>query len=320
MKRNLFVKVAISLGVAATGIALPATAQVALPTVTEAMSALKTGGSTVTNYGQDGTTVTGIVNTEASGGKVGTFTASGSQGDSQRFAVGTSTSFGVNASGSSTAEYAVDSQARMALGGSNFSQTIGSSGSNLDARSSESLRESYVMNEVETTIGSSAQSSYEREQASGSSRYGHSWWSPTSSWNTLTTDQKSEYESSYDQERTSISESAASTYNSSESVREAANGVISGSFKANSSASDSSANPLTSTDNNDVTVKGIGNSANLRAGSNSLFDVKVQARTMSGLPDSNSATANGAAGANMSSTSSADASTTSFSSLFIQSF
>jgi hypothetical protein len=310
MKRSLFSALA-ALG-ATAAIAAPGYAQVVLPGVTDAMDALKNGASSTTiTTTTGGVESTAITNTQASGGKVGTFTASGSEGESQRFSVGTATNFGINASGSSTAEYAVDSRATLGLGGSAYSQTIGTSGSNLDARSSGSLAESYAANEVETKIGSSAQNSYEREVANGSNRSGYAWWSPTTTWNSLTQEQKSAYESSYSSEASSIRTSATSTFNNNETVREAANGVISGSFVEKSQLD---------TESNNVEVRGIGNSANMRNGSNSVFDVKVSARPTVGLPTSNSATANGSAGGSMSSTASADASKTSFSSMFIQSF
>lgn len=312
MKRSFF-SVLAAIG-ATVAIAAPsyAQAQVMLPSIIDAMDALKNGAtSTSVTTTTGGVESTQITNTQASGGKVGTFTASGSQGENQRFAVGTATNFGINASGSSTAEYAVDSRATLGLAGSAYSQTIGTSGSNLDARSSGSLAEAYAANEVETKIGNSAQTSYEREVASGSNRNSYVWWSPTTTWNNLTDTQKREYESSYSSEASSIRTSATSTFNSNETVREAANGVISGSFVEKTQADGES---------NNVEVRGIGNSANMRNASNSVFDVKVSARPTVGLPTSNSATANGAAGGSMSSTASADASKTSFSSIFIQSF
>ena len=124
----------------------------------------------------------------------------------------------------------------------------------------------------------------------------------------------------FEDAKTKSSIQASSDYATSSASSQAANGVISGSFKAASASTGdqvgNSAN--TSSDNNEVTVKGIGNSATLNANGGSEFRTNVTAR--SGNPTSNSATANGGAGASMSSTSTANASNTGFSSVFIQSF
>jgi len=62
-----------------------------------------------------------------SGGLQGTFTYSGSTGQNNNFAVGTSTNFGVNASASSTADYKVQSTGTANVGGTQINLGIGSS-------------------------------------------------------------------------------------------------------------------------------------------------------------------------------------------------
>ena len=74
----------------------------------------------------------GILGTSGSngvqtGGLQGTFTYSGSTGQNNNFAVGTSTSFGVNASASSTADYKVQSTGAANVGGTQINLGIGSS-------------------------------------------------------------------------------------------------------------------------------------------------------------------------------------------------
>jgi hypothetical protein len=289
-----------------------------------AFDALKDGArsTTVTTLGSDGTTIGSQITTSAaSGGKVGTFTFSGSEGESQRFSVGTATNLGVNASASSTQEYQVNSNATLGIGTSQFRQTIGTSGSSQTESQRELAAASYAQNAVATEVGNSASSYYEKAQASASSgsNSGYAWWNSSyanKAYSELSADEKRTVDSSYSSKVSAVTERATSEYSSSSASQEAANGVISGSFKASSAGGPA---PAASNDSNEVTVKGIGNSAALNAASNSNFSSTVSARP-GVTPASNSATASGGAGANMSSTSSADASATNFSSIFIQSF
>ena len=101
-------------------------------------------------------------------------------------------------------------------------------------------------------------------------------------------------------------------------MKEASTGVISGSFVSSNSASGATPNSSEAA-NNQVTVKGIGNAANINATGNSSFTSVVSARGAQPAAGT-SGTGSGSAGANVSSTASADAAATKFSSVFIQSY
>jgi hypothetical protein len=339
MKQSTLLKVAAALGLAA-GIATPVSAQVsgnlqqaafggtitngALTPASTGFSALSTAGATTTTILEGATpgqqVSSSTTKTTGSGGKVGTFQASLSEGDQQRFAVGTSTNIGVNASSSSTSEYQTNSSATFGIGTSNLRQTIGTSGISQTAQAREQASSSYA----DTSVGNSVSSYFDKAKkeietdSTASSRY--SWWNnamATKSYDeakTITNSGQS-IENSY----TSAYGNAKSEYSSSSSASEASNGVISGSFVSNSSNSTSSTNPTTEAANNQVTVKGIGNAASVNAMSNSNFSTIITGR--SGTPAAGtSGTANGSAGANVGSTASADAASTRFSSVFIQAY
>jgi hypothetical protein len=340
MKRSTLLKVAAALGLAA-GIATPVSAQVssglqqaafggtigvggALTPAATGFSALSTAGSTSTTVLEGATpgqqVSSSTTKTTGSGGKVGTFQTSLSEGEQQRFAVGTSTNIGVNASSSSTSDYQANSSATFGIGTSNLRQTIGTSGISQTSQAREQASSSYA----DTSVGSSASSYFEKAKreiatdSSASQRY--SWWNSgmaTKSYDeakTITTSGQS-IDTSY----TSAHGNAKSEYSSSASAAEASNGVISGSFVSNSSSSPSAADPTTEAATNQVTVKGIGNAASVNAMSNSSFSSVITSRA--GTPAAGtSGTANGSAGANVSSTASADAASTKFSSVFIQAY
>ena len=295
------------------------------------LSALRTGGAAITTYTDPTDPTKGISSQttgSASGGKVGTFTFSGSEGQSQNFSVGTSTNFGINASASSTSEYQVTSNASMGIGTSNFKQVIGTSGIQESESARSSAKSAYVENTVSKVVGNSSSEMFskaaEESKTSTTAQMTekYSWWTAgmsnknaTEIETAATTATNKTSTALFNDTKIATQQSASSEFSSSSASSEAANGVISGSFKAASTGLKDSA---ATTDNNEVTVKGIGNSANLNASSNSQFTSNVTART--GTPTSNSATANGSAGASMSSTSTANASNTAFSSVFIQSF
>jgi len=88
-----------------------------------------TTGNAATQTSTDSQSTAGksSISGSASGGVVGTFTYSGSQGTANNFAVGTSSSLGTSASASSTSDYKVDSKSMMNLdSGTKFTQSIGS--------------------------------------------------------------------------------------------------------------------------------------------------------------------------------------------------
>jgi len=343
MSRSTFLKAAAALGVVA-GLAGPASAQVSsslqqaafggtssttggittyTPGTSTGFGALSTVGSTTTTINEGNTPGQQVsattTKTTGSGGKVGTFQASLSEGDQQRFAVGTSTNIGVSATSSSTSEYQANSTATFGVGTSNLRQTIGTSGISQTAQAREQAASSYA----DTSVGSTASSYFERakqeisQDTSASSRY--SWWH--NDMKTQTYDQAKTTTvngSTVDSAYSSAYGNAKSEYSSSSSASEASNGVISGSF-VSSSNSTTTTSPTAEAANNQVTVKGIGNAASVNAMSNSVFSSVITARA--GTPAAGtSGTASGSAGANVSSTASADAAATKFSSVFIQSY
>ena len=331
MNKSAFIKAAAALGLAC-GLITPVSAQESAGLQQSAFgpagSGAATGFSALSNVG--GTRVEGAtidangistggttVITTGGGGKVGTFQASLSEGDQQRFAVGTSTNISVNASSSSTSDYMTNSTATFGIGSSNLRQTIGTSGVTETASARESSASSYA----DTSVGKSASSYYEKAKSeiavdsSASSRY--SWWHSgmaTQSYDQAKTNTTSgsQIDSSYD----SAYGSAKSEYSSSASASQAANGVISGSFVASSSTTTT---PAGDNSQNQVTVSGIGNAASVNAQANSVFSSTITGRA--GTPAvGTSGTASGSAGANVSSTASADAAATKFSSVYIQSY
>ena len=332
MNKSAFIKAAAALGLAC-GLITPVSAQVSTTLQQAAFgpagSGAATGFSALSNVG--GTRVEGAtinangnstggttVITTGGGGKVGTFQASLSEGDQQRFAVGTSTNISVNASSSSTSDYMTNSTATFGIGSSNLRQTIGTSG----VRETASARESSASSYADTSVGKTASSYYEKAKSeiavdsSASSRY--TWWH--SSMATQSYDQAktnttsgSKIDSTYNSEYGS----AKSEYSSSASASQAANGVISGSFVASSSTTTTPAAGDNS--QNQVTVSGIGNAASVNAQANSVFSSTITGRA--GTPAvGTSGTASGSAGANVSSTASADAAATKFSSVYIQAY
>jgi len=335
MKRITILKAAASLGVAAS-LASPASAQVESAVLNQAFGAskaweaLKTGGSTTTTTTGSGATATSqITETSASGGKVGTFTFSGSEGDSQRFAVGTSTNMGVNASASSTKEYKVDSTGTFGFATSNLKQTIGTSGLAEQTQARETAANSFAQSKVSSELGETLEKAIEKSKASSSSNSGGGgwwWWYQSNYGNktTLSEDEKQEVTKKYNEAKTAVNETAKSEFFSSSHNTENSNGVISGTFVSDTTFTPPTP-PLTpeafTSDKatNNVTVKGIGNAANVVAGSDSKFNTTITART-SGEDISNSATASGSAGGNVNTTASADASRSQFTSIFMQSF
>lgn len=339
MTQSTLLKVAAALGVVA-GLSAPVSAQVSVGLQQAAF-----GGSVDTNgvltpaatgYGALSTTgqTTTIINegstpgqqvsattttTSGSGGRVGTFQASLSEGDQQRFAVGTSTNIGVNASSSSTSDYQTNSTATFGIGTSNLRQTIGTSGISETTQARETASSSYA----DTTVGTSASSYFEQAKqeisrdSTAANRY--RWWHSsmaTQSYDQAKTNTNSTV--SIDTEYNTAYGNAKSEYINSASSTEAANGVISGSFVSSSSSTDTP--PTSEQANNQVTVRGIGNAASVNAQGNSVFSSVITGRTNYTPTAGASGTASGSAGANVSSTASADAAATKFSSVFIQAY
>lgn len=339
MNKSAFIKAAATLGLAC-GLITPVSAQVSTglqnaafglgtssaPAATgfSALSTVGTTSTTVTRDSAGAQTGSSITTSGGGGGKIGTFTTSLSEGDQQRFAVGTATNIGVNASASSTSDYQVNSNATLGVGTSNLRQTIGTSGISQTATERNSQADSYAANSASTSVGSSAEKYYEKASAAaGSSQNsGYAWWNSSysgKSFSALTSTEQASVTSSYNAAYSSASSSAKSEYASSAAAQEASNGVISGSFVSNSSKSLSTTDPNDASANNQVTVKGIGNAASVNAQGNSSFSSVITARTAQPAAGS-SGTASGSAGANVSSTASADAAATKFSSVYIQSY
>jgi len=346
MKRSTLLKVATALGVV-TGLAAPVSAQVSQDLQNAAFGPAGTAAtgfsalSRVSSTTREGATVDSLGNlsggtstiTSGGGGRVGTFQASLSEGDQQRFAVGTSTNISVNASSSSTSDYQTNSTATFGVGSSNLRQTIGSSGVSETATARGTAASSYAQTAVTETLGNSVEKYYEKAVEQGTSTAtstnsgssGHWWWwgsnyqnsnGTQKSFNELTQTQKDTITSEYNKSVSSVNEKATSEYNNSAAATEAANGVISGSFVSNSASTTA---PTSAEANNQVTVKGIGNAASVNAQSNSVFSSVITGRA--GTPAAGtSGTASGSAGANVSSTASADAAATKFSSVFIQAY
>lgn len=285
-------------------------------------------------------TVSGSGNT---GGKAGTFQYSGSAGANNNFAVGTSTGIGVNASASSTADYAVTSNGTLKVDGSSMKQSIGTSGITDQMAAQAATASSTAMQKTNESYGSN----YAAYQAMDAATR------PGNTVGTTKTAYASEAE--YNSAKQTAYTANYNAYTSSQSFSDAKNGIISGQFSqvgdagnitkttteyqtdasgaqktaANSSGfvasqsvvSESTTQSRASSASNNVTVAGIGNSATVQAAAGSSFSSDIKARTVAGTVGmSNSATANGSAGANLSSTATANSSNTNFTSTFVQSF
>lgn len=364
-----FIRIAHALAASAAIATLPVSAQ-----VSSALLGTATGSGVVGNaldalkQGQVGTAAVG--NTPASadykaatGGKVGTFTLSASEGTSQNFAVGTATNLGINASASSTSEYQVKSDALLGLAGSSFRQVIGTSGTAENTATRTAAKNEYVASAVETEVGSSAESYFNKKLAASTSASGtcSGWWGCGQTYTQASAVQENntgKLQTEYNSKLTAVTQRATSEFTSTSAFSEAANGVIRGTFNASETSDvdtgakatrevsttiaaggkDSKGNTYaaggtekitfvdaadansSSTKQNQVEVKGIGNAANVNFGGSSTFTTGVSVRPTITTPTSNSATANGAAGSNIQSTSNANASNSSFSSVFVQSF
>lgn len=209
-----------------------------------------------------------VGNTPATGGKVGTFTLSASEGTNQNFSVGTSTNLGINASASSTAEYQVQSNSSLGLSGSNFKQVIGTSGTteNLATRA-QSLTD-YKAQAVQTEVGSTqtefAQKAIDYSKQTGvtetdvKNKYG-SWWSNDYKTTNKTADEvvntastsSTEFSKSFTSLTNTVNERAASDFSKTSSFSDAANGIIRGSFNASEvSTTDTGAKTTTETNTN----------------------------------------------------------------------
>lgn len=199
------------------------------------------------------------------GGLQGTFTYSGSTGQNNNFAVGTSTNFGVNASASSTADYKVQSTGSANVGGTQINLGIGSS-NQLDALNKMGSN---------TTI------------VSGDSGVISGKFNSVESFNTNATMKQID-------------------------MATGGNGQ-----NLNDSASVGSLNRQSNT----VEVTGIANATSLKIADNSSFKSDITARnTGTNVGTTNSATANGSAGANLSTTATANSSSSAYTSTFIQAF
>ncbi len=355
-----------ALSASAALIASPSFAQ-----VSSALLGTTTGtgvvGNALESLRQGATTAGGA----STGGRVGTFTLSASEGTNQNFAVGTSTNLGINASASSTSEYQVQSNSTLGLSGSNFKQVIGTSGTTENLATRTQALTDYKAQAVQTEVGSSVDSYIDKAvamKASGKTdaqvQQTYAWWDTKYSGKTssevnslASSSEKTAISSDYSQKVDTINQRAQSEFSSTSSFSDAANGIIRGSFNASEvsnvdagtktttvtntnwaataaatgvtqrdagtqtvTAVEASESASNSVKNNTVVVGGIGNTANVNAGSSSQFTTAVTARSAVTAPTSNSATANGGAGASISSTSNANASNSSFASVFVQSF
>ena len=204
------------------------------------------------------------------GGLQGTFTYSGSTGQNNNFAVGTSTNFGVNASASSTADYKVQSTGSANVGGTQINLGIGSSNQidALNRTGNPSNNGSNVITNTDSGVISGKFNSVE-------------------SFNTNATMKQID--------------------------------VASGGNGQN--LNDSAAVGTLNRQSNTVEVTGIANATSLKIADNSSFKSDITARnTGTNVGTTNSATANGSAGANLSTTATANSSSSAYTSTFIQAF
>lgn len=248
--------------------ALTASASIAtFPAVAQVSSSLlgTSTGTGIVGNALDALKTGAVGNTAASGGKVGTFTLSASEGQNQNFAVGTSTNIGINANASSTAEYQVNSNATLGLSGSNFKQVIGTSGTTENlatrAQSLTDYKAQSVATEVGSTVTDYVQKAIDLKTAGKSDTEirsaGYGWWG-TSTATTVGTksatefvsslDSSSEVKTAYTQKVNSVNERAASDFSKTSSFSDAANGIIRGQFNASEvSTTDTGAKTTTTT-------------------------------------------------------------------------
>ena len=232
----------------------------------------------------------------------GTAQFNNSLGTNNSFQVGSATSLGVNASASSTPAYAVTSTATLNLdNATSMSQTIGTSG-----------------------VGDSKTRTKTRaHDVARSSMYDRGWtskWESDREYNGRTYENESEYQSAYNAEYNSSYNNAYSNITGTESSS-TSDGTISGAFTTaeytNPAATDTMPAGAKNTESN-VTVKGIGSTANIIAAGSSTFDTKID----EGVADAtaSTSTASGSAGASLSTVSLANQSQSTTASAFIQSF
>ena len=229
--------------------------------------------------------ITGLSATEAVntlGTASGTTTYNSQAGSSSNFSLGASNQLGVNASASSTADYSVNSRAQLQSQGSFLNQSLGSSGSNLNAATQE----------AKTSWDSAASSA-------ANAKYGSSWEYATGKdggWSS-----EAEWQQAWDAEYTSAY--STSRESSTAKVQAAENGIITGNFDSAT---------------NSVKVTGLGSNASINTGYGSSFVSDIKAKTLD--TPSNSATASGSAGANLNTNATVNSSSVEFTSTFIQSF
>lgn len=229
--------------------------------------------------------ITGLSATSALGslgGATGTTSYNSSAGQSNSFAVGASNTLGVNASASSTADYGVNSRAALMSQGSYLNQSLGNSGSSVNSASSSQKMEY-------DQVASSA----------ASAKYGSSWEYASKSGNWQS---QADWQAAWDSEYSQSYQAASS----SENIKavSAANGTITGTFDSST---------------NSAKLEGLGSSASINTGYGSSFVVDVKAKEAA-QGASNSATANGSAGANLSTNATVNSSQVQFTSTFVQSF
>lgn len=274
-----------------------------------------TGAQTFTNSADTAVTT---------GGVIGTFTYSASAGNSNNFAVGTSSQLGVNASASSTQDYGVSSNATLKADTSKLTQSIGTSGIN-DTQAASSVMN---MNQASTTVQDKMGTTYS-DLATKSG-----WTAANGGYSNASVNSGAVVTAAnYNDQKNTLYTSTVTSLNSasSQSMSDAKNGIISGSFSQ--TANDGTtvtgttgglttvAQTVASTSSNNVTVAGVGNAATINATSGSQFASTVAVRNTAATAGlSNSATASGSAGASLNSSATANSSATGFASTFIQSF
>lgn len=217
------------------------------------------------------------------GGSSGTTTFNTQAGSSSNFSLGASNQLGVNAAASSTADYGVNSRAALQSQGSFLNQSLGSSGSNINA----------VTQEQKASWDSSA-------SASANAEYGSSYVNRPG---TRADMSEAEWQAAWDNEYTnsySVLQSSSTT-----KMNAAANGIITGSFDETS---------------NSVKVEGLGSSASINTGYGSSFVTDIKAKAPTTVGTSNSSTASGSAGASLNTNATVNSSTVEFTSTFIQAF
>lgn len=276
MKTKLRLLKAGSVSIAAVSLALTTQCGFAAPVPPSALPG--TGTSLKDILGTNSGSTSGTA-----GGLGGTFTYSASSGQNNNFAVGTSTSLGVNASASSTADYKVQSTGTAAVGGSSLTLGIGSS-SQIDS-----------LNKFANATSSTTP-----------------WWVNSNSSNTNNSTQ-----TATDSGVISGKFNSVETLNTSATMKQI--DIASGGTGQN--LNDTASVGSLAKSSNTVEVTGISNASGVKLDTTSKFSSDIGVRnTTAAAGTSNSATANGSSGLSLNTSATANSSNSAYTSTFIQAF